>query len=336
MPVGNYCRQPARTITRKENVCTAAEWMDGQSVGALVVVDGARPVGLLTDRDVALRVLAEGRDARATSVGELATEAPVTLPADLPLPEAATRMRRLGLRRMPVVDGDGNLVGMLAVDDLVRLVATELGELADVAAEQVPHEAPPVQEAVRSAVHYAKEVVSVDRETPAREVAQRMRSQCVGSVVVVDASGGPVGILTDRDLTRRIVAKGVDPLTPASEIMSRGPATVDAGERLQHVARVMRENGVRRIPVVSEGRLVGIVTYDDLLVALGRELHDIGEAARAGIRRERVSAHAERVRAEVEGAVESLSERIEQLEDETRTALRDHLDALRERLHTSD
>jgi CBS domain-containing protein len=310
--------------------------MDQQRVGALVVVDGGRPVGLVTDRDIALRVLADGRDAGSTTVGDLAGDPPVTLTEDLPLSEASGRMRRLGLRRMPVIGADGNVVGMLTADDLVRLVAEELGALADVASEQVPHARPPVQGAARSAVHYAKEVVTVDTETCARDVARRMRSESVGSVVVVDGSGAPIGIITDRDLTCRVVGKGIDPASAtASSIMSNQLSTVDAGERLQHVAQMMSDQGIRRIPVVRERELVGIVTYDDVLVALGRELHDLGEAARKAISRE-ISAQTEEVRQEVGRAVDALGTRVEQLGDEARSALRRQLDALRERLGAPD
>jgi CBS domain-containing protein len=337
MPVGSYCRRPARTITPEHSVQVAAEWMDKQRVGALVVVDGARAVGLLTDRDVALRVLADGRDAGSTTVGDLAGGPPVTLTEDKSLPEASARMRRLRLRRMPVVGADGNVVGMLTLDDLVRLVAEELGALADVASEQVPRERAPVEPAVRGALHYAKRVVTVDAETCARDVARRMRSESIGSVVVVDGSGAPIGIITDRDLTRRVVATKSDPeLVTASSIMTGSLLTVDAGERLQGVARLMSNHGVRRIPVVREQRLVGIVTYDDLLVALGRELHDLGDAARTAISPERLSAQTEEARHEVARAVDALGARLDQLDDDARSTLRRQLDGLRERLGAPD
>jgi signal-transduction protein with cAMP-binding, CBS, and nucleotidyltransferase domain len=337
MPVGSYCRRPARTITAGESVRVAAGWMEKQRVGALVVVDGSRPVGLLTDRDIALRVVADGQEAGSTKVGSLALAPPATLEEDLSLRKASARMRRLGIRRMPVVDADGCVVGMLTADDLVRLVSEELVALADVASEQVPHSRAPVAGTPRSAAHYAKEVVTVGTEASARNVAERMRSESIGSVVVVDGSGAPVGIITDRDLTQRVVAKGAEPeATPASAIMSAQLATVDVGESLPRVAKMMSEAGIRRIPVVDDGRLTGIVTYDDLLVALGRELHDLGEAARAATSRELLSARTEEVAHDVERAVGALGGWIEQLEDDAKRALRGQLDALIGRLGGPD
>lgn len=97
-------------------------------------------------------------------------------------------------------------------------------------------------------------------------------------------------MITDRDLALRVVAKDLDAdATPVSEAMTRSLIRVEASAGLREVARVMSEHGIRRVPVLHEERLCGIVSYDDLLVALGRELHDLGEAARGAIARQRRS-----------------------------------------------
>jgi signal-transduction protein with cAMP-binding, CBS, and nucleotidyltransferase domain len=180
---------------------------------------------------------------------------------------------------------------MLSSDDLIRLIARELNALADVAAEQVPAASRTRvrgAEEMRSLEHYAKEVATVGTGASVRDAARRMQSLSVGCVVVVDDSGIPHGLVTDRDLAQRVVAKGLDPAaTPVSEVMSRSLASVDSREPLEHVAKLMSDAGVRRIPVLREGRVFGIVTFDDLVAALGRELHDLGEAARSAQVRER-------------------------------------------------
>jgi signal-transduction protein with cAMP-binding, CBS, and nucleotidyltransferase domain len=120
-----------------------------------------------------------------------------------------------------------------------------------------------------------------------REVARRMRVEGIGCVVVLGDRDAPQGLVTDRDLALRVVAKRRDGATPVAEVMSAPLASVGPGENLQSVARRMSEDGIRRLPVVEAGRLVGLVSYDDLLVALARELHDLGEAAHAAIERTR-------------------------------------------------
>jgi CBS domain-containing protein len=287
MSAGSCCRRPALTVKRRETLRAAARQMEREEVGALVVLDDGRPVAVLTDRDLALRVLAGGLDP-SVPVGDFVGDDFVAVGEDLPLRLASAEMQRHGVRRLPVVDGAGAAVGMLSADDLVRLASQELAALADVAAEQSP---PRVRASVgppgcaRGARHYAKAVTSVRSETPVREVARRMQGEGVGCVVVVDDGEVPRGLVTDRDLAVRVVAGALDPETPVAKVMSAPLATVEASENLQTVARRMSDDGVRRLPVVEERRLIGIVTYDDLLVGIGSELHDLGQAALEAIAR---------------------------------------------------
>jgi CBS domain-containing protein len=123
------------------------------------------------------------------------------------------------------------------------------------------------------------------------EASRLMREQHVGSVVVVEETARgrrPVGIVTDRDIVIEVVAAGVDPATvTVGEII--GPELVTAREVDEpwDTIRVMRERGVRRIPVVSDdGLLVGIVTVDDLLEILAEQLDGLAKAISAEQSRE--------------------------------------------------
>ncbi|MGH0030187.1 MAG: CBS domain-containing protein [Myxococcota bacterium] len=282
MSVGTICRRPACDVERGATAQDAALRMDRERVGALVVVEEGRPFGVVTDRDLALRVVARGAIGSTVEVERASSTPPQLLTEDLSLQRAAEELRTRGLRRAPVVDGEGRLLGMFTGDDLVRLAAGELQALADVATEHGPAaRSPAVRDArqVRSAAHYRRTVTTVSSDTSARQVARRMGRDGVGCVVVVD-DGRPCGIVTDRDLALRVTARDLEPdATPTASIMSRSPLMLDAGEPLTRVVRAMSENAVRRIPVTQEGRLVGIVTYDDVLVALGRELAAVGETA---------------------------------------------------------
>lgn len=114
------------------------------------------------------------------------------------------------------------------------------------------------------------------------EAARVMRHQAVGSVVVQTTSGP--GIVTDRDLVTRVLAEHRDPkVLHVAEIVSAPVATLSAEASLAEAAALMRAQGVRRLPVVGTGgELVGIMTYDDLVALLGKELSDIAAATRGG------------------------------------------------------
>jgi CBS domain-containing protein len=123
-----------------------------------------------------------------------------------------------------------------------------------------------------------REVVVARRDTRLVEAARLMREHHVGSlVIVVDrlSERVPVGIITDRDIVVAVVAKELDAraLTVGDVINAGGALVVREQDALPDVLRVMREKGVRRLPVVTKsGALAGIVTIDDLLELVAEEL----------------------------------------------------------------
>jgi CBS domain-containing protein len=136
-----------------------------------------------------------------------------------------------------------------------------------------------------------RDVVVVTAETPLAQAARLMREQHVGSLVVVAEWLGerlPVGILTDRDIVVAVVAKGLDPRTlDVSDVASTGLLVVRESDSFEEALRVMREQGVRRIPVVTHiGALAGILTLDDVLAFAAADLHGLARAVDAGRRRE--------------------------------------------------
>jgi CBS domain-containing protein len=118
--------------------CTeAAERMRDANVGAIVVADGGRPLGVVTDRDIAVRVVAEGLAPENTSLREVMSGQPVYLSGERTLDQVIAAMRDLGVRRVPVVDADGKLSGVVSMDDLLVLLAEQLGSLAETVRREI-------------------------------------------------------------------------------------------------------------------------------------------------------------------------------------------------------
>ena len=100
----------------------------------------------------------------------------------------------------------------------------------------------------------------------AREAARAMRDDDVGALLVVD-DGNLYGVVTDRDLAIRLVAEGRDASsTTVSELASGDPTAIESGGSVDDAVRLMRERALRRLPVVEDGRPVGIVSLGDLAV----------------------------------------------------------------------
>ena len=109
-----------------------------------------------------------------------------------------------------------------------------------------------------------------------REAVRKMNKFNIGSIVVTDGSR-PIGILTERDILRRIVEQSIDPsMVYVKEIMSSPVTTIDPDTSVEDAARLMTKRGIKKLPVVKDGKLVGIVTSLDLMKA-GPKLVDLLE-----------------------------------------------------------
>jgi CBS domain-containing protein len=122
-----------------------------------------------------------------------------------------------------------------------------------------------------------REVITAGRDSSAAEAARLMRKGHVGDVVVVEEQDGrliPCGIVTDRDIVVGVVAKGLDPeMIVVGDIMAPEVTVGRERDGVAHTIDVMREKGIRRLPIVdSSGALVGIVSIDDLVAFLAMEL----------------------------------------------------------------
>ena len=112
-------------------------------------------------------------------------------------------------------------------------------------------------------------VVTAEPGATVLEVAQLMRDHNVGSVVIVDPEGTPVAMLTDRDLAVRILAEEAEAQATVGDHVSRPLVSGEPEMELDEAAALMVQHRVRRLPVVDEDRLVGIVTLDDIAVRTG-------------------------------------------------------------------
>lgn len=139
MSVGKICTRVVHTAELHESIRTAAGRMDRNGVGTLVVVDEAkRPLGVLTDRDVAVRCVARKLDPDATPVSDVMSMPVSSVPEDTSIESALRVMAGSRTRRSVVVDRHGALVGLLALDDVLDLLAEEAEAIGTLVRAQAP------------------------------------------------------------------------------------------------------------------------------------------------------------------------------------------------------
>ena len=128
--IGQVCIKPVVTASAETTIQKAAQMMRARNVGALVVARNGKAQGVLTDRDIAVDVVARGKDPAAVRVGQVMRKNPAVIRADKGILDATKILGAKGVRRLPVVKDGGKLVGIIALDDLLMLLGSEMGNIA--------------------------------------------------------------------------------------------------------------------------------------------------------------------------------------------------------------
>jgi CBS domain-containing protein len=275
----------------------AARQMTERNLGTLLVRDDAGLLrGMLTDRDIITRVLAQKQDPEQVQVGAMMTQHPLAMIYDdANLMTAERLMIDRGVRRLVVVRRFDNVViGVISIDDLAAASPARAGEVVRAAApttsapsKEVPKVVATQQNIIlpgetageteggfRASLYSVNDCIRgtvewIDENDACRGAATKMQKINVGYLPVF-TQGNPgrlVGVITDRDLMVRIVAaKRNADNTKVSEIMTKNIACCFSDDNLATAQRVMVEQGVRRLPVISRdnSQVVGILSVDDI------------------------------------------------------------------------
>ena len=129
MSLRSFCGKRLVNISPERSIAEACWLMKEKDVGCLVVERQGKLSGILTDRDIALKVTGEERDPMTTMVEEVMTREPVRIDVAKDLPELVSLMHTRHIRRVPVVDASGMTLGIVTLDDLIALFGYEMSEL---------------------------------------------------------------------------------------------------------------------------------------------------------------------------------------------------------------
>ena len=144
MSAGEYCNRNVVVVSKTEPVSEAITLMRKHHVGDVIVTEeadqGLVPVGILTDRDIVLEILAEDVDPESVSIGDVMSFELITVTEDTRLIDTIKLMRDKGVRRIPVVNQEGVLQGLLSVDDLLELLAEQLTDIVNLIGKEQSRE----------------------------------------------------------------------------------------------------------------------------------------------------------------------------------------------------
>ena len=140
MSVGRICVRTVDLADLDETAQVAGSRMNTRNVGTLVVIDDQQsPVGIITDRDLAIRVVGKGLDPNTTKLEEVMSELPESVTENTSIESAIATMRRGPFRRLPVVDDQNRLIGLLSLDDVLELLSEEFEEIGKLVRRESPN-----------------------------------------------------------------------------------------------------------------------------------------------------------------------------------------------------
>jgi CBS domain-containing protein len=237
------------TITPETSLDDAARIMGEKHIGSLIVVKYKTPVGIVTERDLLSKILAFGIFLKDEKVENVMSYPLAGVSVLAKIKEVAKQMISMK-SRLAVFDA-GTLMGIITASDLIK-------SLPDVAETEVKVDD-----------FMTKEVVYSDEATSVLNVAKIMGSHRIGSVLITQG-GEPFGIFTERDLLTNFLAKGKTLFTEVGLECSQPLFSILVGTSVHRAAAAMAVKHIRRLPVVRDEKIIGIITARDLVEAYAK------------------------------------------------------------------
>ena len=138
MSLQNYCRKPVIRVAPDTNITEACQLMEQNNIGCLIAEREGRLCGIVTDRDIALRVAGAKRDPDKTLVRDIMTPDPVRISVDKDLRQLTAMMHAYHVRRVPIVNGFDATLGIVTLDDLIAQLGDEMSEIGKAISEEFP------------------------------------------------------------------------------------------------------------------------------------------------------------------------------------------------------
>ena len=252
MKVNQVMTKDVATIGPDETVAKAAMMMSQRNISCIIIMDNEEILGILTETDLLNKTVVAGRDTRKIKVMEIMSSPVQTAPSDMSVLEAGEMMEAKHIKRLPILD-EGKLAGIMTQTDLTRVI-TSYGMWREISEIM------------------SKDVAVIQRDTTILDAAEIMSSQKISSIVVMDGDK-IAGVITERDLLKRVVAVNRDPVnTKAEEIMSSPVYSVPSNYSVFSASRTMENMNVRRLAVVENEKIRGIVTQTDIFRTVKKKI----------------------------------------------------------------
>jgi len=252
--VADVMSKEVATISLDEIVISAAKIMSEKKISCLVVMDGGNMAGIITETDVLRRIGNKAKDFYRIKLGRIMSSPVESVPFDLSILDAGKIMSARHIKRLPVLK-ENKLVGIVTQTDLVRAL-TSYGLWRDVSEIM------------------SRDIAGIQRYATVAEAAEIMTSRKISCIIVLDGDD-LAGVLTEKDLLGRVVALQRDPACVKMEdVMSCPVTSIPSTYSVFSASKIMEEMNIRRLVVMKDKRICGVLTQTDIFTAVKNKLQE--------------------------------------------------------------
>jgi PAS domain S-box-containing protein len=252
MKIGQVMSKDVLSISPNETVASAAMVMSKNNISCILIVENENVTGILTEEDLLKKAIVGCKDAHKMSVTEVMSSPVETVPSDCSVLIASKIMEAKHIKRLPVMV-ENKLVGIVTQTDLTR-VLTYYGTWRDISEIMT------------------EDISGIQKNTSVAEAAAVMASRDISSIAVM-AGEQVVGILTERDLLSRVIALRKDPdHIKTEQVMSSPVISVPPSYSVFSASKTMETMNIRRLVILKDKKLCGIVTQTDIFMAIKNKL----------------------------------------------------------------
>ncbi len=250
----------ATVISPELSVLECAKIMSDKGIGSALVKLEGHKYEMVTERDILFKIVAAEADPKGTKVTDIMSELKFTIDADERIRKASEIFNLHHVRRLPVVEND-EIRGVITSRDVARYTVFMFEEFLRIIPRTDLLYGGALGVNVKEIMHG---ITEVSPDATVSEVAKIMRNKCIGSVLV-KKEDGEHGIATERDILIKVIGRELDPpRSRVKEIMSDFLFTINADEGIQKASEIFNLHQVRRLPIMEDGRIIGIITTRDV------------------------------------------------------------------------
>lgn len=252
LKAGDIMSRDVAAISPKNTVVSAVKIMSSNNISCLIVTDNGRLEGIITETDILKRAVADGNDFRKMTVEQIMSSPVRSIRHDLSVLETSKIMEAENIRRLVVIE-DERFIGIITQTDMVQVLASY----------SISQE---VSEIMTS------RVAVIDSSASVKEAAELMASKDISCLVATEKEA-VAGIFTERDLLKRVIAMKRSPAqTKLKKVMSSPVVTVSSDCSVLSAHKLLERIGIRRLVVMDDETLRGVITQTDILKAIKTRL----------------------------------------------------------------